>query len=292
MSRSARPAVAPAEVDDDAWETGSGMPNQFVGYIAEPFFGTDEKYNNGEAMLFQAQLVDEDGEPVTTLKYSVGADWEADDSGATITHPTKTKINDSSRFGRLIDRIVKPTTERAPKRNTITSPEGKENGLGLLPILKQRGLPTTAASFEGLGFFWEQHKMETMGTNEDGSTIVKDVLLPTAYVGTWDDRKANGKGGTAKVAATRPAAVTTRTPAKPAAAVAEAESEEEAGDETPDVEIPAALRKEITQKAQSSSSKEFLRWAAKNPNIINLPDDVMNFVLGGGPSGFWASVQP
>lgn len=94
--------------EDDPWQTGSGMVDDIDGYIQEPFFGVDEKYN-AEAMLFCATLVDPDGEPLTTLKYSVGQGWEAEDDGSEVRHPSKARITNSSRFGLFIDRIAGPT---------------------------------------------------------------------------------------------------------------------------------------------------------------------------------------
>ncbi len=289
----ARNAPANTEEELGDWATSSGMPDKFVGYMEQCFFGVDEKYN-ADAMLFCAQLVDEQGEPITTLKYSVGQDWETDNDGTALTHPSKTKINNSSRFGRFIDRIAQPTDKKAPNRPDVKSPDGKENGLGLGPILKSRGLPTVAASFEGLGFFWEQHEMETMGVDEKTKKpIVKQVLLPTAYIGTWEERESAAPKGRssrpgrpvgAAPAATRPAA-----PQRPTAAAANGESEEEGGDV---IDLAPALRKKLTSKAQSSTSKEFLKWAAKDPEVLALPDETMNVILGGGPNGFWQSVQP
>jgi hypothetical protein len=276
------PAKQEETVEDDPWSTGSGMPDKFIGYIDEPFFGVDEKYH-ADAMLFNATLVDEEGEPVATIKYSVGEDWEANNEGTEITHPTKTKVNSSSRFGRFIDRIAEPKTEKAPKRSDVLSPDGKTNGLGLKALLMARGVPTQANSFAGLGFFWEQHQMETMSNDDKGKPIIKNVLLPTEYVGTWEEKGANGAAAPAKASTTRPTAASTRRPT-PAPAPAAEEAE--------DIEIPIPIRKKLTSMAQSSTVKEFIRAAAKDKDVIALPEDAMTYILGSGEKGFWASVQP
>jgi hypothetical protein len=276
-------AAPQSEEEDNAWETGTGMADQFVGYIEGAFFGVDENYNP-DAMLFQANLVGEDGEPVTTIKYSVGQEWEASADGSEISHPSKTKINNSSRYGRFIDRLAMPTNTRAPKSSDVIAPKGKENGLGLLDLLKSRGTPLQASSLEGLGFFWEQHQMSTMSIDPDtNKPVTKSVLLPTAYVGVA------GKQAAATAAAPRTAAAAPRAaaPARPAAPTAAAAN----GEEAPDVDIPASLRKRLTPLAQSSTAKDFVRQMAKDKEVLALPDDVMNFILASGPNGFWQSVK-
>lgn len=261
----------PAKEEDDPWQTSAGFADNFVGYISEPFFGVDEKYNP-EAMLFCATLQDKDGEPLATLKYSVGRGWVSDDDGAAITHPARAKINEGSRFGYFVDRLAQPKTARAPKRRDVISPNGKENGLGLGALLKGRGTPLEAKSFNGLGFLWQLHKMPTLATDDKGEIIYKDGLLPTEYVGTWEERTG---------AKSSPTQTTSSRPAAPSAE----------GVTTIEIDIPAPLRKKLTAMAKSSKAQEFLRAAARDNDVISLPDEVMNHVLSGGDAGFWASVQ-
>lgn len=271
---------ADTEEEDDPWSTGTGMADDFDGYIAEPFFGTDEQYN-AEAVLFCANLVAADGTPITMLKYSVGAGWVPSDDGATLSHPQKTKINESSRFGFFIDRIAQPTNIKAPKHADVESPKGAGNGLGLGPILKQRGNPLEAKSFDGLGFHWNLHSMKTMGTDAaTGARIVKQTLLPTAYLGEAKGA-TNGAGTPAAARSTTPVAT-----AKPGAAAPAAAASGGA-----DIAIPAEIRRKFTPMATSSDVRTFVRNASKDTLIINAPDDVMNHLLDGGPNGFWASVQ-
>ncbi len=266
--------MTPEQVTKDPWETGTGMADDFDGWISEPYFGVDERYAGGAATLFCATLIDETGEPVTTIKYSVGEDWEPDGSGAEITHPTKAQINQNARFGRFIDRLVKPKTERAPKIRTVTSPAGKENGLDLGSVLRSNGggTPLKANTFEGLGFHWNLHKMETMGKDEKGDVIYKDTLLPVEYKGLW-------KGQGAK-AATAPAATTT---AKAAPAAAPAAS---------NGEIPISLRKKLTLAAlENPDIKAFLKIAGRDREVLALPDELMGHILDASGEGFHAQAQ-
>jgi hypothetical protein len=135
--------------------------------------------------------------------------------------------------------------------------------------------------------------METMSVDEKGKPIVKNVLLPTEYIGTWAEKsgaapKRAGSERPGRPAGATPTRQVTAAPARGQANGQEAEEEEEG--EAP--AIPAALRKKITPKAQSSTTKEFLKSMAKDPDVMALPDDVMSYVLASGPNGFWASVQP
>lgn len=264
----AKETVKSQDEEDDPWKTGTGMADDFDGYFQEPFFGVDEKYN-AEAMLFCATLVDPEGEPVTTIKYSVGQGWDAEDDGSTISHPTKKVINNSSRFGFFIDRLAGGTDERSPKRKEVEAPKGENgNGLGLGKLLKSRGTPFEAKVFDGLGFHWKLHRMPTMGKDDNNQTIYKDVLLPTSYLGEY--------GGGGKAASK-----------KGAAASKAAAKSEEAGD----VEIPIKLRKKLTPLAQSSTAKEFTKAAGRDNDVLTLDDDVMSYIINPGPTGFWASTQ-
>lgn len=272
----AKQATAAEELEDDPWSTGTGLQDDFDGIITEAFFGTDETYN-AEAVIFVATLTDDDGQPITTLKYSVGKDWIPSDDGTSITHPRKGKINESSRFGFFIDRIAQPTTVKAPKHRDVTSPKGMENGLGLGPLLRKKGTsPLEAKSYEGLKFHWNLHEMQTMGTDAEGKRVVKQTLLPTAYIG--EVKSTNGAGTAAAAKATTPIVT---------GAAANA-----GGGGSSDVDVPAALRKALTAKAQSSDARTFTRAASKDPAVIAADDSVMNHILDSGPSGFWASVQP
>lgn len=106
--------------------------------------------------------------------------------------------------------------------------------------------------------------------------IYKDVLLPVSFIGEYSDRNgAPAKKGAAPV----------RGAAKPAAKPAAAE------EEAAEIDLPVALRKKLTGLAQSATAKEFTKAAAKDKDVLALPDDTMSHVINPGPSGFWQSVQ-
>jgi len=267
---------APTE-EKDPWETGTGMADNFDGYLTEVFFGTDERYN-AEAVLFCATLVGKDGDEITTIKYSVGDGWVANEAGTEIAHPTKTQINQSSRFGYFIDRIAKPAEEKAPKDSRLVSPSGEDKGLGLGGLLRKRGAgtPFAASTFEGLGFHWKLHKGATLGKDDKGDVIWKDVLYPVKYLGEY-------KGGSATAA----------TPATPkmsvptvGAAAATASSSNGA-----DVEIPGAIRKKLTLLALENDTKTFVQKAARDRDVLGLPDAVTEHIFDSSAEGFWAKVQ-
>lgn len=267
-----------AETERDPWETGSGMVDDVDGYMTECFFGVDEKYN-ADAVLFCATLVDANGEPLTQIKYSVGQDWETNNDGSEISHPSKTQINQNSRFGYFIDRLAKPTSEKAPKDSRLVSPKGKENGLGLGATLRPRGTPFQAKTFEGLGFHWDLHKGATLGKDEaTGNPIYKDVLYPTKYIGEW-------KSGSASAAKTGAAAPS---PKQTTPAASETPVSTGGGDST---DIPVALRKKLTLLALENDVKSFLKAAARDREVLALPDAATAHILDASAEGFHAQAN-
>lgn len=263
-----------AEVKEkDPWETGTGMADDFDGTITEPFFGVDEKYN-AEAVLFCATLVDENGEEITTLKYSVGDGWETNNDGTEIMHPSKAQINKGSRFGYFIDRLAKPATEKAPNDKRLESPAGMDKGLGMGAVLRERGTPFQAKTFEGLTFHWNLHKGQTLGKNDDGSPVVKDVLYPTKFLGAKGKAPALGAKASGAAAGS----------ASPAPKVEQAASNGSA-------EIPPQILKKLTLLALQNDLKTFIQQAARDKEVITLPDEIVNHVLDGSAEGFHAKAN-
>lgn len=284
MAVNAKAVSGDALDPESPWQTSSGLVDDVDAFISEPFFGVDEQYN-ADAMLFCAELIDPEGTRLTTLKFSVGKGWNVDDNGTRIEHEKKGKINKSSRFGAFIDRIAQPTTQKTPADKRVISPPGSENGLGLGAVLESRGSPLEAKSFDGLGFHWKLHKMPTLTQDEKGETVFRDVLFPVSYLGTWDDRQNGGHEPAAAASRTKSIAAPVKKPTASAPTQTSTETEAEAPD------LPISLRKRLTPMAQSSTAKDFIKQVAKDKEVLSLPDDVMSHVLGGGPSGFWASVQ-
>lgn len=269
--------MSPDNIEKDPWETGSGMVDDVDGTMTECFFGTDERYN-ADAVLFCSTLVDAAGEPITTLKYSVGEGWETNADGSEIMHPTKTQINQSSRFGYFIDRIAKPNTEKAPKDSRLVSPPGKEKGLGIGNVIRPRGTPFQAKTFEGLTFHWDLHKGATLGKDEKNEVIYKDVLYPTRYIGVQG----------AQPTAAAPTRATGRA-AAPAPAAAPAQTT--AGPTNGEIAIPGNMRTKLQLLALQNDQKAFTKAVVKDKEITALSEDVLGHLLDTSAEGFHAKAN-
>ena len=171
------------------WETEEGGKlAEFKLHVDRAFFGTDQRYNNGQSTLLTwegtTDIKDENGNPdeklgTFNINLPLGKGWETAD-GLTVTHdsgkPDK-GFNKSSIYGRVIDRAI------------------KEFGLG--DLLAKRGDPTEAKVWEDLTF---DIKRETI---DFGSGLEsRSRFMPTAFLGEGIGALGSVSGnGTAAVTA-------------------------------------------------------------------------------------------
>lgn len=228
----------------DPWGTDTGLASQFNGWIKDPSFGFIEEYQGGDALLFTAMLVDEEGEDVRTIGYSIGRDWEANDDGSEVEHPTKTRFIKSTRYGGFIERA-------------------KE--LGADEVLAQRGPPTEAVVWEGLGFYWDNESLPTVGGEN------KDTLMPKKFLGEVEedeDEQPKARKKKKKVVEEEP------------------EDEDEDEDEE-EIDLDPKLQKKLLKLAKGGSKAAFIRKAARIPEVTDLPEALVAHVLGSGKEGFY-----
>src|SRR3990167_394998 len=148
--------MTPEEVG--AWDTITGLPDDIDAWIANAHFGLKEEYkavSKTESPMFLIDLVDETGEVIGTQGYSTGTGWEVKDGGKEIVHTTRKNIVKTSIYGMLIDRVIKDLK--------VVMPAGSS--------------ALIAASWNGLGFHWNQEKHKTVGGEE------KSAPMPTAVLG-------------------------------------------------------------------------------------------------------------
>jgi len=136
------------EEKTNLWETEVGLPNDIDAWISNPRFGQKDEYakkvqasGGGDGNMFLVDLIDESGELVGTQGYSVGSGWIVSDDGKEISHPKRKNVVGSSLYGQLQNKVR------------------RELGVAM----EERGLPTQAKSWDGLGFHWLLEEHDTVG---------------------------------------------------------------------------------------------------------------------------------
>lgn len=163
-----------------AWDLESGLPNDVDGYMKNCRFGTKDEYKQavvatsaeGEGVAglqFITDLYDESGEMISSQGWSVGSGWIPSDDGKSMHHPTRKNVVDSSRYGQLQRRVMKD--------------------LGV--DMNEYGTPTSAPSWDNLGFHWMLEEHATIMGKEP-----KTGIMPVQFLG----KKAGGAPAAAKEA--------------------------------------------------------------------------------------------
>ncbi len=168
--------------DKSSWDTETGLPNDVDAWIANPKFGQKDEYaqvvqtSGGEGNMFLVDLVDAEGEVIGTQGYSIGTGWIISDDGMEISHPKRVNVVGSSLYGQLQNRVRKE----------------------LAVAMEERGLPTQAKSWDGLGFHWmlQEHAVVAGGT--------KPGLMPVEYLGEKKPGARPAAAAAAKVAGVEP----------------------------------------------------------------------------------------
>lgn len=197
---------------DEAWETESGLLDDYTGTIQRAWFATDARYNDGNTIMLHLEIATTDPEtPEVTEKYPVGGGWDSPDGGASVVHEKgKQKFNKNSALGKIVDRV--------------TDSDGVLHDAAA--VLRGRGRPTTAAIWEGLTFQFKREEFDY------GGDIGKRArVMPVKFLGE------NAQPALALVDA--PAATTA-----PAAPVAETTS--------PDVDPVVAAKLRAAAKSADS----------------------------------------
>lgn len=149
------------EKEASTWETEVGLPNDIDAWINNPRFGQKDEYaqkvqasGGGDGNMFLVDLLDAGGELVGTQGYSIGTGWIISDDGMEISHPKRKNVVGSSLYGQLQNRVR------------------RELGVAM----EERGLPTHAKSWDGLGFHWMLEEHETVGGTPSRGLMPVELL--------------------------------------------------------------------------------------------------------------------
>ncbi len=220
---------------ESTWDTETGLPNDIDAWISNARFGVKDEYaqvvqaSGGESIMFIADLIDEVGDLVGSQGYSIGTGWIVSDDGKSISHPKRKNVVTNTMYGQLQNRVRKD--------------------LGI--TMEERGLPTEASCWDGLGFHWMQQEHDTVSGEK--RTGIMPVLV---------------------LAERKPGATPTPTPAAAAALTG----------------VTPELETQLKELAQTNVVKDFQKLALKMPEVV-ANDDLMASVLDEGKAGFWATHQ-
>ena len=257
--------TTPAVPEFDPWALETGLPDKVNGYMINSQFGVNADYAAKVAasatepgdvpIMFMADLVAEDGTYIGGVGYSVGGGWIAAADGQSMSHPAKNNVVNSSRYGAFQAKVLKE----------------------LEVDMRARGIPTTAAIWNGIGFFWSQQKLYTVGGDP------KDVLFPEKYIGYLDPTELNAKfmakGG-------KPTSSSAATVTAPAVAAAPAPGVVPAAPITAAVPEPVVIPESVKALAKTLDVVAFQQAALKNQEVLANPA-LINLSLDTGPAGLY-----
>lgn len=234
---------------DEAWETESGLLEQYVGTITRSWFATDARYNDGNTMMLHWEIATNDPDiPEVTEKFPIGGGWDSSDGGATVVHEKgKQKFNNSSIYGKIVKRVN----------------DGDGVLHDVLPVLKQRGRPTQANIWDGLTFEFKREEFDYGG--EIGK---KARVMPVKFL---------GENAQAPLATATPAAASAPAASAPAPAPA-------AASDDVDPVVAAKLR----QAARNAGSHQAFLDAAMEIDGVTTNEALLGQVVDDGPTGFYA----
>ncbi len=218
-----------------SWDTETGLPNDIDAWIGNARFGQKDEYaqvvqaSGGEGLMFLVDLIDAAGELVGSQGFSIGTGWIVSEDGRSISHPKRKNVVTNTMYGQLQNRVRKD--------------------LGIK--MEERGLPTEAKCWDGLGFHWMQEEHDTV-SGDKRTSLVPVLVLPARAPG-----------------------------AAPAAATAAA---------APVAGVDPALELQLKELAQSNDVKAFQLAAMKVPAVV-ANDNLMASVLDEGAAGFWTTHQ-
>jgi len=157
---------------ENLWETESGFLEEADFWIEKAHFGTMEEYASeyGQPTLLIWRGFSPDTGREHRVIWPLGAGWEAVDDGARCQHPKRQKFVRTSIYGRLLDRVMRELGEECKK------------------TLLERGLPTEAKVWEGLGFRLVMEELEFgPGILEERGGKTRH-LMPIAFLGVKEKK--------------------------------------------------------------------------------------------------------
>jgi hypothetical protein len=168
-------------------EGESGLIDNFEFSITKSWFATNEKYQNGTALLLHWEgTTDQLDFPIQNVWYSFGSGWVSKDGGESIVHESGNPdkfFQKNSQYNKIIQRCT--------------------GEFGLKELFEERGAdPFHADMWVGLKFLMvseEQEKIRDKETGEDKTPRPK--LFPAAYLGLVEETPKGKKAAAPKAAA-------------------------------------------------------------------------------------------
>lgn len=258
----------------DIWKLDSGLREAATVTVVNPYFGYTASYQDGKVLRFNLGCIDEETEPLT-IKMSVGSDWSSPDGGKTITHATKSRIMNSSIYGRFIQYALELDD--------------------LAKELLSRGMsgPLSAEIWLNVRMRLEAKEFQFGKPGPDNPP--RSYLMPVEFLGvdtgSGQTVPASGSVGGGDVATTQPAAPQqtvqpVQSPnANPADRIAAARAAAAAKSNSTDSPLISRLR----ELAKSSPSHEEFMNRAFEIDAVLADDDLANRVAT--PSGIYTEAN-
>lgn len=180
----------------------SGLPDNITGYVDAVTFGTDSQYAQGKELVAIIEMVDEDGNPVTTggdgqghtnntIFASVGKGWDDADKGRKMVRADGSEpggINDQTMFQTIINRAL-----------------DTDAGEVIEARFEEGVMPFHAELLEDLGFLWKREEYTPLRwddkSDEEKARGKPSRLLPSEFIGVRGDGGAkHGDSGGGKKA--------------------------------------------------------------------------------------------
>lgn len=265
------------EVPIEQWETETGLVDDVDGWIKNAKFGVNEKYAEkititedtkpGAGNMFMADLVDENGEKIAAIGYSIGSGWTVVGNGESIEHATRTNPVKSTQYGLFVDRCVKQLNA---------------------PINKW-GVMTSAETWEDLGFHWKQESHETMKVDEKtGKKETKSQLMPVSFLGEWDEGPGKSNSGGKQTESSKAVAEKAKNLKK--GNTQQASNANTGGNANANTDSDGGIVDTLSTMAKSMGKDAFITAALKFPDVTG-NGDLMRQVTNKGDKGFWATHQ-
>jgi len=173
-----------AKGNSTAWETESGLLDDYDFVVDESWFGEDEESDNNDGRIFlflRGTATDDAGDEHEEHRerFSTGKNWEVVEDGAEVENAAgKRKFNQNAGIGHLVRALVGLGDDEAA-------------------FLQSRGNPQEAAIFEGLEMHMEG-RIVSRWTNDDGDEVEWRLNLPTSLTIKEKKAKSGAKGGKGK----------------------------------------------------------------------------------------------
>jgi pyruvate/2-oxoglutarate dehydrogenase complex dihydrolipoamide acyltransferase (E2) component len=248
---------------DDDWDTISGLPDDFDGWVAKTSFGYRDDYMDGEIALLIWEVESDDLDEPQDIIWSCGKGWEVTGRGKSVEHNRgRAKFTDTSMLGKLLNRTVQ--------------------SLGV--DMRGRGSAREAAVWEGMGFHFVREE-EDYG----GEIGVRTHLMPTEFLGFDKDEAEEEKPSPRRASRSRSAAPAQEPDPEPE----EAPEEEAPAAPAPRrraSKTPVSLEEQLTKMAGLHDDVEEFQKAALKVEALSESEnsDLMAAVLDDSDDGFFA----